>query len=246
VWFGYARVSTAEQAADDRTSLEEQDRIIRGAALAHGIGAYDLQIFTDAGVSGSIPLKDRPQGKRLLEAQKGDTIIASKLDRLFRNALDALIVYEDLKERGVDLVLFEYGFTPITSDNSLAKLFFGILTTFADFERTRIRERLLEGKRAKKAKGGHVGGEAPLGYRIVGAEREARLEIDPNEQEILRVVDTCDAQMTAYQVARVLNGKGFVCRSGKKFQVSQAKRLMERKYGTPVQPHAEPVRLAHG
>ena len=45
----------------------------------------------DGGVSGSVPLAERPEGKRLLEAvEKGDVIITAKLDRAFRSAADAL------------------------------------------------------------------------------------------------------------------------------------------------------------
>ena len=144
MWLGYCRVSTAEQAGDDRTSLEEQERVIRGAAMAQGISQYDLQVFVDRGVSGSVPLRDRPEGRRLLDARRRDTVIVSKLDRLSRNLLDALVTFEDFKERGVDLVVYEYGFAPVTSDSSVGKLMFNIMATFADFERSRIRERMQE------------------------------------------------------------------------------------------------------
>ena len=40
---------------------------------------------------------------------KGDAIISPKLDRLFRSALDALQVVENLKKRGVALHLLDLG-----------------------------------------------------------------------------------------------------------------------------------------
>ena len=49
------------------------------------------EFFVEAGVSGSVPLADRPGGQRLLTAlQPGDVIITAKLDRAFRSAADAL------------------------------------------------------------------------------------------------------------------------------------------------------------
>ena len=43
--------------------------------------------FVEAGVSGSVPLAERPEGKRLLEVVKpGDVVITPKLDRMFRSA----------------------------------------------------------------------------------------------------------------------------------------------------------------
>ena len=42
----------------------------------------------EAGVSGSVPLSERPQGRALLTAlQAGDAVITAKLHRMFRSAL---------------------------------------------------------------------------------------------------------------------------------------------------------------
>ena len=49
-------------------------------------GLSDVQAFVERGVSGSVPLTDRPQGKALLATVKsGDVIITAKLDRTFRS-----------------------------------------------------------------------------------------------------------------------------------------------------------------
>jgi putative DNA-invertase from lambdoid prophage Rac len=78
--YGYIRVSTAEQA--EGSSLEEQKRRIGGLAAAADL-TLDL-CFEDVGVSGSVPLANRPAGLRLCAGlQAGDSIIAAKLDRLF-------------------------------------------------------------------------------------------------------------------------------------------------------------------
>ena len=58
------------------------------------------EFFVEAGVSGSVPLADRPEGQRLLAAlQRGDVVITAKLDRAFRSAADALGTLEQLKGR---------------------------------------------------------------------------------------------------------------------------------------------------
>ena len=60
--YGYARVSTMEQAGGE--SLEVQKRKIEGRALELG---HPLdQVFIEPGVSGWKPLEQRPQGKALL------------------------------------------------------------------------------------------------------------------------------------------------------------------------------------
>src|SRR5258706_14944359 len=85
--FGYVRVSTAEQ-ANGGLSLETQQQQITGYAMMKGWTVAEF--FVEAGVSGSVPLADRPEGQRLLTTlQPGDTVITAKLDRAFRSAADA-------------------------------------------------------------------------------------------------------------------------------------------------------------
>jgi DNA invertase Pin-like site-specific DNA recombinase len=60
-----------------------------------------------------------------------------------------------------------------------------MLALVAEFERERIRERLVDGRTAKRRDGGHIGGSAPFGFRKIGAGRAARLEPDPAQQAAL-------------------------------------------------------------
>ena len=43
---GYCRVQTQDQAADNRTSLDEQERIIRGVAMIRGVDKMDVSLST--------------------------------------------------------------------------------------------------------------------------------------------------------------------------------------------------------
>jgi DNA invertase Pin-like site-specific DNA recombinase len=160
--YAYARVSTDRQ-ADEGESLGAQQRQIAGYAQM-----IDLAIdhtFVERGVSGSKPLADRPQAAQLLaRVQPGDTIIASKLDRLFRSALDALAVLSDLKARGVALHLIDLGGD--LTGNGIAKLVFTILSAVAEAERDRIRERICDVKRDQHARGRYLGGTVPFGFTV--------------------------------------------------------------------------------
>ena len=90
-------------------------------------------------------------------------VIAPKLDRLFRSALDALQVVEDLRKRGVSLCLLDLGGD--ISGNGLSKLFLTIAAAFAEAERDRIRERIGQVKADQKARGRYLGGIVPFGFR---------------------------------------------------------------------------------
>jgi putative DNA-invertase from lambdoid prophage Rac len=179
---GYRRASTSDQCKDDRSSLQVQTDIIEGFARTRGVDRYGVQIFTDAGVSGATRLAMRDAGADLLATMKeGDTVIASKLDRMFRSASDAIDMFDEFKKRGVHLVLFDISHEPVSS--GVGKLIMTILAAVADMERIRIKERTAEGRKAKKARGGPVG-KVPFGYRKVGEGRAAVLELDEREQEI--------------------------------------------------------------
>ena len=158
----YTRVSTARQ-ADEGESLEVQQRQISGYALMHGLEVTKL--YVESGVSGSVPLGDRPQGRQLLATLKpGDIVVASKLDRVFRSAVDALNVSARLKAQNVGLHLLDLNGD--VSGNGMAKFFLTMAAAFAELERSRIQERVGEVKRDQRARGRFLGGSAPFGWRV--------------------------------------------------------------------------------
>lgn len=227
----YCRVSTDEQARDGTTSLSEQERKGRGVAQVHTANQFDVVVYIDPGVSGSIPLRERPAGGRLFEdASKGDLIVASKLDRLFRSAADAQVTVEALHKRGIGVILIDMGTDPVTA-NGTSKLFFGMLAVFAEFERSRIAERMEEGRRAKKERGGVIG-EVPYGYTVQGSGKQAILVEDPYEQAILtEVKEQMSHRRPRRIISRVLRKRGFRSREGTTFGVTQVQRMMERVRG---------------
>lgn len=225
----YARVSTTDQADANASSLPDQERKGKAVATLRGAGQYDVAMYSDDGVSGSIPLNHRPDGKRMLaDAVKGDTIIASKMDRLFRSALDAFRTAEMLKERGIDLILADLSTEPITGKGT-GKLFFGMLAVFAEFERERINDRTSEGRKAKAAKHGHLGGPPPFGFEVVGTGRESRLQPVEAEQQSLVTIKKLMVEHTPASAAREAERLGIRCRSGKPFQIGQLMRIAERR-----------------
>jgi len=172
--YGYCRVSTARQ-ANEGESLDVQRRQIEGYGLMHGL-VLD-QIVIEEGVSGSVPVAERPAaGPLFAKLSKGDVVIAPKLDRLFRSALDALQVVAELKARGVALHLLDLGGD--ISGNGLSKLFLTIAAAFAEAERDRIRERIGQVKADQKARGRYLGGKVPFGFR-----RGESGELVPHEAE---------------------------------------------------------------
>jgi putative DNA-invertase from lambdoid prophage Rac len=180
--FAYLRVSTAEQAGNG-DSLATQRQQVAGYAMMKG---WDVAaFFIDGGVSGSVPLAERPEGRRLLEAvARGDVIITAKLDRAFRSAADALGTLEELKDQGVGLHMIDLGGD--VCGNGISKLVFTILSAVAENERDRIRERIRDVKRHLASQGIYNGGKRPFGYDVV----DNRLVPNADEQAALARMKT--------------------------------------------------------
>ncbi len=177
--YGYVRVSTDRQ-AEEGESLGQQERQLAGYAMQHGRTL--ARVFREEGMSGSVPLGARPAGAQLLAALRpGDAVVASRLDRMFRSALDALTVVRDLQARSVSLHLLDLGGD--VSGNGLSKLFLTVAAAFAEAERDGIRERIAGVKEDQRRRGRYLGGKVPYGHRVT---EEGVLEPVAEQQAAIR------------------------------------------------------------
>jgi putative DNA-invertase from lambdoid prophage Rac len=201
--YGYARVSTVQQ-ADSGESLGAQRRKLQG--YSQMLGQPLDQVFIERGVSGSRRLQERPEGKRLLEVvQPGDTVLTTKLDRMFRSALDALEVLGQLKRQSVSLHMIDLG-GDVTTDG-IAKLVFTILSAVAEAERDRTRERIADVKRDQRARGRYLGGSVPFGWR---KGRDGALVAEPSEQgAIRRMVRLRQKGQSLRDISGAMKNEGF-------------------------------------
>jgi putative DNA-invertase from lambdoid prophage Rac len=202
--YGYCRVSTTEQ-ADEGSSLASQRQQITGYAMMKGWQVADF--FVEAGVSGSVPLADRPEGERLLTTLRaGDVVITAKLDRAFRSAADALGTLEQLKEDKVALHMIDLGGD--VCGNGISKMVFTILAAVAEGERDRIRERIRDAKRHLAAQGVFSGGKRPFGLDIVQDGETSRLVPNVEEQADIARMQAMRQEGATYRQIGAAIGKG--------------------------------------
>jgi putative DNA-invertase from lambdoid prophage Rac len=177
--FGYCRVSTDSQAIEG-TSLESQrmaiDAYYKGLLQPKGyvFGGHMLE----DGVSGKVPLFDRPQGYHLKTMlQKGDALLMAKLDRGFRSVVDLIQTTDILDAWGVKLILLDMGLDCTTD---IGRLMIRQMALWAEFERSRIVERITEGKRMKRLQG-FCPDQAPYGFK---KNKDTRLVPDPVARQL--------------------------------------------------------------
>lgn len=213
----YRRVSKDEQ-VQSGLGLDAQLEQCAGYAQMKG-WRIDATV-SDEGVSGGIAWRERPQGgPLLLRLQRGDIVIAAKLDRVFRNSLDCLQTADDLQKRGVRLHLLDLGGD--VTGNGLAKVFLTMAAAFAEFERDRISERIRDAKLAMRRQGRHLGGSRPFGYRVTAA---GQLEPDHHEQRALALLRTQRAAGASYRdLVRVLKDEFAI-----KLSIEGVRRALDR------------------
>jgi site-specific DNA recombinase len=139
--------------------------------------------FDDEGYSGASV--ERPALERLVErvvAGQVDRIVVHRLDRLTRRLSDWARFADLLRTRNVELSVVAGGLG--TDDGSLARLQLNALSTFAEWERDLIRDRLADARAVRRAAGARSSGRVPFGYASDPGTKQ--LVIRAEEAQVVR------------------------------------------------------------
>ena len=206
--YGYVRVSTEEQAING-VSIETQKDLISKFVLDKFNREVD-HFFVDAGVSGTIPITERPASRELTDTMdEFDIIVSTRLDRLSRTSGDLLQTIPIFEATGVAYYLCEqFGEMPIAypkkktksslrskfdMNEMVNKIMVMVLSAVAEIEHGSTVDRLKEGKLVWADKGYSIGGRTPFGYKKVEekvkygnrVKRRIKLVEIPEEQEVI-------------------------------------------------------------
>jgi DNA invertase Pin-like site-specific DNA recombinase len=141
---GYARVSTADQ------NLDLQRDALRRAGCRR---------FYEDRASGRDT--DRLKLRECLAGLvAGDCLVVWRLDRLGRSLADLIRIVAQLEERGIGL---ESIMERMDTASPAGRLMFHVLGALAEFERNLIRERILAGLAAARARGRRIGRPRKVG-----------------------------------------------------------------------------------
>ena len=188
----YVRVSTEEQR--ERQSINTQRDFGKRYCDLHELAVFE--VYADDGVSGTVPLEQRPGGMQMLQAartHKFDQLIVYKLDRIGRDTRLILNAVAEFEKCGVRV---RSGTEEFDAGTSTGKLMLTLLSGFAAHERDLIRERSVLGTNRLAEAGAWLGGIVPYGYRKQGERAQSRLVVcdEPtpgltiSEAEVVRTI----------------------------------------------------------
>jgi putative DNA-invertase from lambdoid prophage Rac len=194
-----------------------------------------------AGGVGGLPLQ---MGAKMVDALRaGDILIASKLDRVFRNLIDALTQIESFSAREITCILLDIGAEPLNSTGA-GKLQFQMLSALAEFERNRISDRIRDSFDARRANNIAIFGRPPFGFAFEGKGDNKRLVPDPGEQEILEAMRRLYSEGHSYnEITRRLNEVGYRSRRGTTIKHGAVRRLLIKQNLAPRYLDKNTVRL---
>ena len=203
----YARVS-GDDRQNSSSSLVGQLEMCRKYADEKGFTVVAQLAEDSRGASGAVyDLPQLNEALKLAKAGKFDVLITRELDRLARGLAKQLIVEDEFSRLGVtiDYVIGEY-------DNNLeGQLNKHIRAVIAEYEREKINERMVRGRR-RKAKDGYVvvHGNPPYGYEVEKTESGQRLVIHEPTARIVRMIFDLyvNEKLGSPNICKKLNGLG--------------------------------------
>lgn len=218
----YRRVSTDEQTRSG-LGLDAQMTAIESAADRAGLTIRAT--FTDAGLSGSLPIDKRPELVAALAIlRRGDALIVAKRDRLARDLMHAAAIEATVRRKGARIVSAAGEGTD--SDDPSNQLMRMMIDSFAAYERLLIGARTSAALRAKAARGERVSRHAPYGYHFADGDR---LEEDQSELAIIAIMHDCvGAGFSQESIARELNRLGYTTRNGERWRKQYVANVLAR------------------
>jgi len=218
----YVRVSTDNQAKEDKFGIEAQEQQLREYVEARS----DMKIVKwvyDRGESGA---KERPGFDEIvygdvIENPPYQAVLVAKSDRVARD-INVYYYYKMmLRKKGVQLISISEDFGQMGAFATMLEAF---TICAAQMERENINKRTSAGRKVKASKGGYSGGRPPTGYDVVKGE----LVVNEGEANIVKFIFQCrENGMTMADIMFALNDLGYKTKSGKPFLISSIQNILK-------------------
>ena len=211
-----------------------------------------VEEFVEPGASATD--SKRPVFQRMFEetaspTRRFDVICVHAFSRFYRNGAEMELTIRRLRKQGVAVV----SVTQPTGDDPSQELMRQIIGVFDESTSRENGKNVTRAMRGSATQGFWNGARAPLGYRIVEAERRGskikkRLDIDPVEAETVRLIyrlytqgDGSSGPLGVKDVCKWLNASGYRTGLGAAFGVGPVHKIHTHAASTNTPTTAAPV-----
>lgn len=221
------RVSTAEQAREERYSIPHQRTHISEECRHRDLDLVHFFEFVQSGakvLSGSS--KERAEVLNFISDYNINIVIVHELDRLARSMLDTLLFVDQLNKLGVAFISIHDGFDTSTAQGQLQM---HILSAFSEYFRKQLASKVIGGMVERAKQGKHMG-RRPLGY-TVGSDG---FMIDQQEARTIKMIYGMylDQNFGLRAIADHLNGMGLKGIKGDLWSHNTIKDILENEVYT--------------
>ena len=215
---GYLRTSSQINAGD-KGSQARQRAAIKAYAEANGLEI--VKWYFDAGISGAMPISDRPQFSAMLDRllSNGTKIIVTEApSRLARDIVIQELAFLKLKEKGIQLIAADSPEFFLDDDTPTRKLVRGLLGVISAFERDGVVAKLRAGRdRASKK----------LGRRVEGRKGHPQ-EVVRLAKRLRRKSPKTGRRRTLAKISRLLADQGYMNEKGEQFHTQSIHNMVAR------------------
>ena len=230
------RVSTGRQAEHD-LSIPDQRNQLQSWCRRQG---YDVVAeFVEPGASAADDR--RPVFQQMIErACDGEHafgfIVVHSYSRFFREAFEQEFYFRKLAKHGVKIISITQ---PVGDETEpVHAMMRKVIALFDEYQSKENAKHVIRSMKENARQGFWNGATAPLGYRLIEAERRGtkvkkKLDIDPVEAETIRLIfelylhgDGKSGALGVKEIVKWLNTRGYRTRRGKTFGVGSLHKLL--------------------
>jgi len=218
----YIRVSTVEQASEDRYSLKSQLEAIQRQCDLEGYTLFD--IYADRGISGTSRDKRLELERLMKDAKAGnfDKVFVFRISRMARNTKDLLQIVDELQSYNVSFKSLSEDFS---IETTTGKMIAQILASFSEYEANVIRDNTSEGL-LQRAHAGLYSGPTPLGFDKTEQANEP-MKINSYEASIIQgIYDMYEKGNGFRSIANAMNNAGHQTKRGNPFSITAVKDIL--------------------
>jgi len=186
--YGYTRVSSKSQEANSSLESQKQELIENGI--------LESNITIEVG-SATNEIKNRPGFQNLIQnvLKEGDTLVVTKIDRCARNTLEFLKLQDILFKRNIQFISLDL---PYSEDININKLISTTLSSIAEFETNRRKERQMQGISAAKKAGKYRGRKTVIDDKLISEVKHLKQQKMLSVTQIVKI--TGRSRNTIYKV----------------------------------------------